>query len=81
MVIMSVGLATGFTLIAVPQFEASILARATGVALLVGLVYGLGTAFLLEYVTSTMRSRKRRQERRDPESSEQESSNEEPAES
>jgi hypothetical protein len=78
---MSVGLATGFALVAAPQYGASVLVLATGLALLAGLLLGVGAAFLVEYVGNGRRSRERLQERPDPQSTARESSNKESSES
>ena len=65
--VMSMGLATGFALVAAPQYGASELVLASGLALLVGLVLGAGLAFLLGYLNSGRRSPKQLRQRPNPE--------------
>jgi hypothetical protein len=59
MAVVSAGLATGFALVVAPQYGASVLALVTGLALLAGLVLGVGAAFLLEYVSRRSRDHRR----------------------
>jgi hypothetical protein len=81
LVLVSVGLVTGWNLVAVPEAGASIFVLAAGLALLGGLALGAVAAFLLEYIDSGRRDRRRRQDRLDPASPDRQTSNKESSES
>ena len=57
--IVAAGSATGFTLVATPVYNASTFALVIGLALLAGLVIGLGITLLLEYTARGRRFRER----------------------
>jgi ABC-type multidrug transport system fused ATPase/permease subunit len=54
------GFATGFAQMAAPQYGGLVFALVTGSALLAGLVFGTGTALLLEYAAHVARRRRAR---------------------
>jgi ABC-type multidrug transport system ATPase subunit len=76
----SVGLATGFVLGAPPQYWTPVLVLVGG-PLLAGVVFGVGAAFLEEYVARGRRSGGRSQRRPNPPSTVQESIDKESSES
>ena len=53
--VVSSGFATGLAQVAAPQYGALVIALVTGPALLAGLVFGTGTALLVEYVAHRRR--------------------------
>ena len=66
-VVVSTGTMTVFSLVATPERAASAFLLTIGLALLVGLVLGMGLAFLLEYLGNARRSPRKPRGQRKPE--------------